>query len=266
MKHRRPLLVLSTILALAAATTARAADGHLARIKSTGTLRVCIWPDYYSISYRNTRTGQLEGVDIDLAYELGKDLKVGVTFVDSSFKTMIDDLLADRCDVSMHAIAITPARQEKLVFTRPHLRSGVYAITTKSNPAVKSWADIDKPGVVVAAASGTFMVDVMRQVLKQATLLEVATPEAREQEVMSGRADLFVTDYPYSRKMLARHDWAKLLTPPTPLAPSAYAYAMAPGDTDWLAAVDAFVARVKGDGRLLAAAKANGLGEIADLQ
>lgn len=241
-------------------------QGKLAKIRQNGEVRVCIWPDYYSISYRNTRTGKLEGIDIDMANGLAKDLGVKVSFVDSSFKTMIDDLLSDKCDVSMHAVAITPARQEKLAFTQPHLRSGIFAITTKAHPVIKEWQDIDRDGVVVAAAAGTFMVDVMKKELKQARLLEVATPEAREQEVMSGRADLFVTDYPFSRKMLARHDWAKLLSPPTPLAPSAYAYAMAPGDDEWLKTMDSFVTRTKTDGRLLSAAKANGLEAIVELK
>ena len=258
------LLLMGLVVGTEAA--AQSGAGRLDKIRRSGEIRVCIWPDYYSISYRNTRTGQLEGIDIDMAHQLAKDLGVQVRFVDSSFKTMIDDLLGDKCDVSMHAVAITPARQEKLVFTRPHLRSGIFAITTKTHPTIKDWSDIDRDGVVVAAASGTFMVDVMRGELKHARLLEVATPEAREQEVMSGRADLFVTDYPFSRKMLARHDWAKLLSPPVPLAPSPYAYAMAPGDAQWLEAVDSFVARAKTDGRLLAAAKANGLEAIADLK
>ncbi|MBI3444354.1 MAG: amino acid ABC transporter substrate-binding protein [Magnetospirillum sp.] len=264
----RPLTFLALLLSLlmAASAGAQTSGGRLDKVRGSGEVRVCIWPDYYSISYRNTRTGQLEGIDIDMARELAKDLGVKVQFVDSSFKTMIDDLLSDKCDVSMHAVAITPARQEKLVFTRPHLRSGIFAITTKTHPTIREWKDIDQDGVVVAAASGTFMVDVMKGELKKATLLQVATPEAREQEVMSGRADLFVTDYPFSRKMLARHDWAKLLAPPVPLAPSPYAYAMAPGDARWLEAVDSFVGRTKTDGRLLAAAKANGLEAIADLK
>ncbi len=256
------VLVTTIVLLSATAATAQTATGRLEQVRRAGEVRVCIWPDYYSISYRNTRTGELEGIDIDLARELARDLGVGVRFIDSSFKTMIDDLLADRCDVSMHGVAITPARLEKLVFTQPHLRSGIYAITTRSHPTVKEWADIDRDGVVVAAAAGTYMVDVMRKELHHARLLEVATPEARELEVMSGRADLFVTDYPYSRKMLARHDWAKLLEPPAPLAPSGYAYAMAPGDPEWQATLDTFVARAKADGRLLAAAKANGLEAI----
>lgn len=255
-------IVLGFALLAAVFSAPAGAQTRLERVKANGEVRVCIWPDYYSITYRNTRTGVLEGIDIDMARELGKDLGVKVTFVDSSFRTLIADLTEDKCDVSMHGIGVTAARQEKLDFTQPHLKSGVYAIVSKNNPAVSTWQDIDKPGVVVAAQAGTYMVEVMKAELKQATLSVVATPEAREQEVMSGRADLFATDYPYSRKMLARHDWAKLLAPPQPLAPTPYAYAVNKGDPAWLAALDEFVLRTKKDGRLLKAAINNGLEAI----
>lgn len=258
-------LVCSTLFCGMAPSQAQAQiSSRLDRIKAAGQIRVCIWPDYYSITYRNTRTGALEGIDIEMAREFAADLGVKVQFIDSSFKTLIADLTEDKCDVSMHGIGITPARQEKLDFSRPHLLSGIYAITTKTNPAVSTWADIDKPGIVAAAQAGIYMVDVMKAELKQAGLSVVATPEAREQEVMSGRADLFMTDYPYSRKMLARHDWAKLLAPPTPLAPTPYAYAVAKGDSLWRDTVDGFVARAKKDGRLLKAAINNGLEAIVD--
>lgn len=262
----RLFIALTALLAGLAGLAQAAEPGRLARIRAAGEVKVCIWPDYYSITYRNTRTGALEGIDIDMARELAKDLGVAVRFVDSSFKAIFDDLLGDRCDVSMHAVGITPLRQERLAFTRPHLRSGIYAITTRNHPTIKGWDDIDSPGVVVAVAAGTFMVEVMKRTLKRAQLLEVATPEAREQEVMAGRADAFMTDYPFSRKMLARHDWAKLLAPAVPLAPTPYAYAVAPGDAEWLDAVDSFVARAKQDGRLAAAARANGLEAIVELK
>lgn len=235
------------------------------RLREEKELRVCIWPEYYSISYRNPRTGALQGIDIDMARHFAADLGVAVRFVDSSFRTLIDDLLNNRCDISMHGIGVTPARQEKLAFSAPHLRGGVYAITGKKHPSVKTWADIDKEGVVVAAQAGTYMEPVMRGLLKKAELLVVQSPEAREQEVISGRADLFATDYPYSRKMLAIHDWALLLTPPEPLAPIPYAYAVAPGDAAWLAAVNDFVSRAKKDGRLAKAAADNGLTAIVVL-
>jgi len=184
---------------------------RLARIDAAGVLRVCIWPDYYGISYRNPKSQQLVGIDIDNARDLATELRVRVEFVDSSFARLIDDVVGDQCDIAMFAIGITPARQEKLRFTQPHLASDIFAITTKSNRRIKTWADIDRSGMVVAVAKGTLHEPVMRAKLKQAELLVVDTPAAREQEVQSGRADVFMTDFPFSRRMLDNSDWARLV-------------------------------------------------------
>jgi ABC-type amino acid transport substrate-binding protein len=238
-------------------------SAHLDRIKTNKILRVCIWPDYYSITYRNPKTQQLSGIDIDMANALGHDLGVEIQFVDSSFAKLIDDVTQDRCDVAMFAIGITPVRAEKLRFTRPHLASDIYAITTKTNRRIKAWGDIDKPSSVVAVAKGTLHEPVMKDKLKFAQLLVLDTPFAREQEVESGRADVFMTDYPYSQRFLANADWARLIAPPdntyhiTP-----YAYAVKPGDDAWLARLNQFVSDIKSDGRLMESAKRHKLDPI----
>ena len=235
---------------------------HLSQIQAAKAVRVCIWPDYYSITYRNPKTQELTGIDIDMAKELAKDLGVAVQFVDSSFAKLIEDVTHDRCDVAMFAIGITPARSEKLRFTRPHLASDIYAVVSKTNRRIKTWSDIDKPESVVAVAKGTLHEPVMRDKLKAAKLLVLDTPFAREQEVQSGRADVFITDYPYSQRFLANADWARLVSPPSAYHVTPYAYAVAHGDDAWLARVDGFVAAIKQDGRLMAAAKRHRLDPI----
>jgi len=127
---------------------------------------------------------------------------------------------------------------------------------------VKTWADIDKPGVNVAVQAGTFMEPVMAAALKQATMVVIRPPQTREQELEAGRVDVFMTDYPYSRRLLDNADWARLIAPPQPFNPVPYAYAVKPGDDDWLRVVDDFVSEIKRDGRLERAAKKYGLGEI----
>lgn len=248
-------LVLVAIVGMMLVVPVGAQSSRLDRVLAARELRVCIWPDYYGISYRNPRTLQLSGIDIDLARELGRDLGVQVRFEDSSFARLIADVTQDRCDIAMFAVGVTPARAEKLHFTRPHLVSDIYAITTRSNRRIREWADIDRPGVVVAVAKGTYHESVMRMKLKAAKLLVTATPQGREQEVESGRADVFMTDYPFSRRMLETTDWARLIAPPASYHPTPYAYAMQPGDERWHARVDSFVAAIKQDGRLLAAAQ-----------
>jgi cyclohexadienyl dehydratase len=260
---RRLLAAVLLAASLLGAGAAPALAGTVAeRVKASGTLRVCIWPDYYGITWRNPRTQQLGGIDIDLSAEFGRDLKVRVQTVDSSFATLIDDLKGDRCDVAMFAVGMLPQRMQHLKFSRPYLQSDIYAVTTRSNRAVRRWADIDQPGVQVAVQAGTFMEPVMAAALKQAKLVSIKPPATRERELEAGRVDVFMTDYPYSRRLLDNADWAMLISPPDKFHVLPYAYAVKPGDDDWLAQVDQFVARIQRDGRLDTAARRHGLGEI----
>lgn len=263
MRSMLRLLILSAGISMPLLPSLAApASNRLDGIKSGKVVRVCIWPDYYGITYRNPKTLQLTGIDIDMANELGKDLGASVQFVDSSFARLIEDVTQDRCDVAMFAIGITPSRAEKLRFTRPHLASDIYAITTKTNRRIKDWGDIDKPGAVVAVAKGTLHELIMKEKLKAARLLVLDTPFAREQEVQAGRADVFMTDYPYSQRFLANAEWARLISSPSAYHITPYAYAMLPGDDAWYARIERFMSDIKRDGRLLAAAKRHKLEPI----
>lgn len=259
---RRLALLAAVALASLLPSVSAASDNRLERIRASAALRVCVWPDYYGISWRNPKTGELSGIDVDLAHELAKDLGVALEFVDSAFSRLFDDVLGDRCDVAMFAIGITPQRQEKLRFTSPHLASDIYAITTRSNRRIRNWDDIDQPGVVVAVAKGTLHEPVMRDKLRHAQLAVLASPHAREQEVESGRADVFMTDFPYSRRMLDNAAWARLVSPTATYHITPYAWAIAPGDDAWHQRLEQFVDTIKRDGRLAEAARRHGLEPI----
>ena len=254
--------VAGLLLCLVPWSGSAAAGEVLERIASTGALRVCIWPDYYGITFRDTRTGRLTGIDAELSVELAKDLGVRVQYVDSSFPRLIPDLLESRCDVAMFAVGILPQRQKQLRFTQPYLNSDIYGVTTKSNQAVQSWADIDQPGVQVAVQRGTFMEPVMRETLKHAQIVSIEPPQTREKELMAGRVDVFMTDYPYSRRLLDSSDWARLIAPPKPFHVLPYGYATSPADAQWLARLDQFVSDIRRDGRLARAARNHGLSAI----
>ncbi len=241
--------------------SASAAD-RLSQVQAAGEVRVCIWPDYFSITYRNPRTQQLEGIDIDMARAFADSLKVKLRFVNSSFAKLVENLNTDQCDVAMHGVGIRDSRKPHMDFTQPHLSSGIYAIVDKNNDLITRWEEIDQPGNVVVVQKGTYMEPVMREYLKRAELSVVNTFKAREQEVQSGRADVFMTDYPYGKRMASLTNWARLLAPATPLAPTPYGYAVPKGDPAWLKTVDNFVTQVKKDGRLRQAAQRHGLTPI----
>ncbi len=257
MRSKKCLLFFLSALMLS--LPALAEDSCLQQIVEHNKLSVCIWPDYYSISYRDPRTQQLSGIDIDLARELASDLGVQLEFIDSSFASLIPDLQNEHCDIAMFGIGIIPEREQHLAFTEPHLFSDVMAITTHSNRRIKVWEDLDQPGNVIAVAKGTLHEPLMRNSLQHAELSTPDTPKAREQEVISGRADAFITDFPYTLRMLETTNWARLIKPQHNYHLTYYAWAIKQGDARWLERLNQFVYAIKQDGRLLAAARKHNL-------
>lgn len=238
----------------------------LDKVISTNELKVCVWPQYYGISYVDPRTQNIEGIDSDLAVELAKDLNVNLKFVKSSFPSLIEDIKTNKCDIAMYAIGKTEQRIKQIRFTSAHLQSDIYAITTTSNKKIKSWNDIDKKGVVVAVAKETYHETVMKERLQNASLVVIQGFKQREEEVQAGRADVFMTDYPYAKKMLAQTQWARVVKPEKVYYLSEYAWAVAYGDDKFYNRVEIFIRKIKKDGRLLSIAKKHGLEPILKLK
>lgn len=156
---------------------ARAQSGDLlAAIRARGEIRVCIWPEYFAISYRNPRNGELEGIDIDLARDFARRLGVSIAFVETNFRDFMDRLDQRACDVAMFGVGITPQRAARVDFAQPYLSSAVYAVTTRDNRIIQGWEDLDRPGNTLAVAAGTFMEPLMKASVRHATIDVVAPP------------------------------------------------------------------------------------------
>ena len=259
-----PLLAFGLLALDATGQTAQSGKGftQLDKVLAAKELRVCIWPSYYNITYRNPKTRTLSGIDIDIAQFLAQELNVRLRFIDSSFALLADNLAGDRCDIAMHAVGITADRKRKMQFTQPYLRSDLYAIVPRANTVVREWADLDRPGRVIAVQAGTWMEPAVKSRLKHAQLLLVAAPMTRENEVESGRADAFLTDFPYGQKVVDTTEWAKIIGPAKPYLLTDYAYALPLGDDSLRNRVDQFVSAIRNDGRLAELARKYNLDPI----
>ena len=249
------------VVAQSSETKAQQTESHLYEITKSGTLRVCQYPQYYAISYRNPATGEIEGIDADLSKELAKELGVELEVVESSFVSFIADLQAGKCDIGMFGLGATLKRAQAVEFSKPYLVTGIFAVVRKDGP-IKTWSDIDQPGIRVADTMGSYTEAFLRDHLKQATLNAIAPPATSEGELSANRADVSVADYPSARRVADEFDWATVVAPPEPLRQTAYAYVVAPGDQIWLNYINLFVDTIKLDGRLQAFAEKNGLGPI----
>jgi ABC-type amino acid transport substrate-binding protein len=237
-------------------------SARLAAIQARQALRVCHATDYFGISWRNPRSGEMEGMDIEMARLFASLLLVRLELVESGFPGFQQQLRADACDIAMMGVSVTPERARLVAFSTPYLSSPVYAVTTATSPRIHAWQDLDRPGMVVAALAGTFVAEVMPPALKQAELAVLRPPRNWEQELLAGRIDAFMCDYPYSRRVLMANDWARVIDPPDRFGEAPYAYAVPPGEPGWLGEVNAFLAMARADGRLTAAAARHGLSAI----
>ena len=242
-------------------TLAQQTDSRLYQVTKSGKLRVCQYPLYYSISYRNPSTGEIEGIDADLSKELAKELGVELEIVESSFGTFIADLQAGKCEIGMFGVGATLQRAQAVAFSEPYLLTSIYGVARKGGP-IERWEDIDKPGVRVAVTLGSYIEPFMKDYLEQAEVVTVAPPSTREAELMANRADVIMTDYPTAVKVTDEFDWAVTIEPNETLRLTPYSYVVPHGDQIWLNYVNLFVDTIKLDGRLQHYAEKNKLGPI----
>lgn len=250
-----------SLVGAVAPAAAQQAQSRLYDITKSGKLRVCTWPLYYSISFRNPSTGQLEGIDADLMKELAKDMGVQLEVIDTAFGTFIADLQANKCDIGMFGVGATMKRAQAVEFSKPYLVTNLYAVVKEGGP-IKQWSDIDRKGITAVVTLGSYIEPFMRNYLKNAALNAVSPPATSQAELMSNRADVIMSDFPTALKMKKEFDGVTFLIPPEKLAVTPYAYVVAPGDQIWLNYVNLFVDTIKLDGRLAKAAEKNGLTPI----
>jgi cyclohexadienyl dehydratase len=258
------VLSLAAGLAMTVATApaqAQQTQSRLFEITKSKKLRVCQFPLYYSISFRNAKTGEIEGIDADLAKELAKELGATLEIVESSFGSFIADLQANKCEIGMFGVGATLRRAQAVEFSRPYLVTNVYAVTRQGGKFNK-WEDIDKKGVNVAVSLGSYIETFMKTYLKNATVVSVAPPNTREAELVANRVDVIMTDYPTAIKVTSEFNWAKYIVPQEKLAVTPYAYVVPQGDQIWLNYVNLFVDTIKLDGRLMQYAKKHKLDPI----
>jgi ABC-type amino acid transport substrate-binding protein len=247
-------IIAGIVLALAGAlipdrASAQQVQSRLFEVTKSKKLRVCMYPLYYAISFRDPKSNELKGLDVDLAGELAKELGAQLEFVESSFGTFIADLQANKCEIGMFALGATLQRAQAVEFSKPYMLASIYAVTKKDGK-IKSWGDLDKPATKVAVLLGSYIENVIKQTFKSATIVSIQPPATREAELAAGRVDAIMVDYPTVLRAKQEFDWAVSIEPPQKLGATLVAYAVQPGDQIWLNYINLFIDVIKLDGRL----------------
>jgi len=154
----------------------------------TGTLRVGINHGNLVLAQKNATTGELRGVAVDLAHELGQRLGVPVQLVQyASAGQMTDALASDAWDVAF--LAREPGRAGEIGFTAPHLLiEGTYLVP--AGAPYTSAAEVDRAGVRIAVSEKSAYDHFLTRNIKHATLVRAAGNSAGLGLLQAGRADV----------------------------------------------------------------------------
>ena len=153
--------------------------GGLERARARGSLRVGYAPDRLPYAFRN-ESGQLVGLDVEMAHALARDLGVGLQFHRVPIESMRDLLDAGLLDVAMTGLAITPERLQQMAFSSPYLEETLAFVVPghrrdefRSRDAVKA---LERPRLAVPGTG--YYAAKIRAYLPQAEIVVIDSPRA----------------------------------------------------------------------------------------
>ncbi len=169
------------------------AQSALNDILSSGTLKVGTTGDWNPMSVRDPATNSYKGYDIDIMTELAKDLGVELELVPTDWKTLVNGVVAGNYQITGSA-SISPARMKAAGFSESYLSVQIFPFTTDDKLGrFDGWDSINDPGVVVATTLGTTFEKLVKDWFPDAQIKVVEAPARGYQEVLAGRADVFIT-------------------------------------------------------------------------
>ncbi len=168
-------------------------NSKLDEIREAGVIKVGTTGDYLPFSY--WRGDNLDGIDIELAYDLARTLNVRVEFVETTWPTLMDDLMADKFDIGMSGITITDDREKLAMFSLPMHEGGKAAIARDAEvDNFDTLQEINQPHVRVIFNPGGTNERFARDNFPNATLIENPENITVFEKIVSGDADVMVTD------------------------------------------------------------------------
>lgn len=84
----------------------------------------------------------IEGLDIDLASAVARELDLRIRFVNIGFYALHDALISGRADILVSALRVDPARMDDLRYTQSYFDNGLVLVRRANDPT----ADIDALG------------------------------------------------------------------------------------------------------------------------
>ena len=251
---RLPVFTLRTALfavllfVLLSMSACKKASGGLERVQAAGVLRVATDPSFPPFEFVG-ETGEIEGLDVDLARAVADHLGVQAHFVTTGYDALYDALTAGRADVIVSALYPDLARSQAFLFSPAYFNAG-YRLVVSENAAVSGLEDL--AGRRVACVFGTTgHMEIMRlteSLASPPTVLTVDEPITLTQLLHVGEADAVVTDHVSALVAAGEDPTLRILDPPVTDEP--YVIAVRKEDASLSRAINTALDSLAEDGTL----------------
>jgi len=187
----------------------QALDSRVADLVQAGRVRVGVGLAAAHWATKDSATGELRGVAVDIAHALGTRLGVEVVPVEyPSPPRVLDGVKVGAWDVGF--IGIDPARAAVVDFSTPYLQIDAnYLVPAGSS--IRNSADVDQPAVRVAVSRNSVEDFVLSQMLKQAEMVRLETVSAGFDALRAGNADVLAAPRPGLLQSSARLPGSRVL-------------------------------------------------------
>ena len=235
-------VLLGGLLALAAALPLNAMAGDtLQRVVDFKVLKVGMSGNQPPLTMAN-REGGLMGFDVDLAKALADAMKVKLEIVAMPFGELMTALEADKIDMVMSGLSITPERTEMVSFVGPYMMSGKSILTKNSTLAeIEASKDFNRKELKLVALSNSTSASFVKLVAPDAQLTEIGSYDEGVAMVIDGKADAMVADMPVCVLSVLRYPEAGLATLERPLTVEPVGIAVSKDDQQFFNLVDNYL-------------------------
>jgi cyclohexadienyl dehydratase len=252
---------LSVVLAMVMSffATPALAQSALNDILSNGVLKVGTTGDWNPMSVRDPATNNYVGYDIDIMTQLAADLGVELEFVPTDWKTLVNGVVAGNYHVTGSA-SISPPRLKAAGYSTSYISVEICPFTTtEMADRFQEWETINKAEVTVATTLGTTFEKSVREWFPNANIQVVEAPARGFQEVLSGRADVFITSNIEGATLLKKFPILKQIEVSEARAPTPIAMLLPQDDQVWINYVNSWIELQQAKGFFKATARKLGL-------
>ena len=238
MKIKIVLTSLFAAAAIAFAGLAGAASQELAsssvleEIKKRGTLRVGM-STFVPWAMRD-KQGDLIGFEIDVATRVAEDMGVSIEFVPTAWSGIIPALIAQKFDVIIGGMSITPGRNLTVNFTTPYAHSGQQMVANKALADGFMLEQFNDSSVTITCRRGATPCNVAQNQFPKASIARFDDDAQAFQEVVNGNAHAMISSAPKPRFWMSRYSEKLFMPTEENLTTGDEAFALRKGDPDAL--------------------------------